>query len=549
MTLDQLTAELVKAGWSSEQVLEAQAEYDGVPVTQPILSTPPTITGTAFTTFEDKPAQKFRLTWKVMTAAIVALLFVLFSGTGVYAYLLAADKVKTDNKFLERTADQIALTVPFFPKTPKIVLTKAMISHQTVTQNSLDFSMVATSAEFQQMLGTNDLDIKLVGYTDISDPKNPKISLTGNITKDFSFEIRKKDPILYFKINKVPTLLLNMIGLSTEALEPVLANWVAYDTAPLESEARKSLEQLDQKEEQQKDPMSTMAEKMLNEDILPALVMNKEAVDGLSTYKINFKPSPFLLDKLSQTLDEEFSRSNNKQYEKVLGASTQYLTQEPKLSDVIKNLSITMWVDDDDYYVRKAEVSFNFEQPALDSDAVPSLNNLPLPTTEAQPMTVVAVVKLSNFGETINIDTPSTFITTDQFYEQLGQAVFGGSGVLGGINPSAQLAKANDVQRKSDAMMILSAVNQYSIDHSGQYPPNITAQPLEISSLQVNLCSSLVPIYMVGLPSDPASPHSGQPIKSCSEEYYTGYLIYFNSEGVVVVEAPLAETGPVKESD
>ncbi len=208
--IDVVAAELVKNGWGPDVLKEAQAWYAGEPLAP---QAPKATMADSMSQYMSAPSatavqpvqQVRRNYWSVIPAIIALCLIILTGTTGTYAYFLAADKISSENQFIENAADAIALNVPFFPKTPKIVLNRAIISDRAVTKASLDFSLVATSNDFSTMLGASELDIQIKGYTDLDDPKNPKINLSGNITKDFSFEIRKKDPILYFKITKFPT--------------------------------------------------------------------------------------------------------------------------------------------------------------------------------------------------------------------------------------------------------------------------------------------------------------------------------------------------------
>ncbi|MBP7774478.1 hypothetical protein KA078_01670 [Candidatus Woesebacteria bacterium] len=424
--IDVVAAELVKNGWGPDILKEAQAWYTGTPLTpqapkatmadsmSQYMSAPPTPA--------TQPIQQTKHNYWGIIPAIIALCLIILTGTtGTYAYFLAADKISSENQFIENSADAIALNVPFFPKTPKIVLNRAIISDRAVTKASLDFSLVATSNDFGAMLGANELDIQIKGYTDLDDPKNPKISLSGNITKDFSFEIRKKDPILYFKITKLPALLTSMMGLDQATLQPLVDTWVAYDTTPLNTEARKSLDELSADSEKKSDSVGAFAEKLLSEDILPALTMKEESMEGFATYKIVFQPSDSLLNKLGGDLEKEFSSSQ--QYKQVLGASTFNTVRAPLLSDTVKNFSIILWVDSKNYYIRKMSLSMDVHSTTADGANYP--NQLPLPTIPTSPTTLVAVLKLSDFGEALEIDTPLSSMSMDQFYEKIGEIMYG----------------------------------------------------------------------------------------------------------------------------
>lgn len=87
------------------------------------------------------------------------------------------------------------------------------------------------------------------------------------------------------------------------------------------------------------------------------------------------------------------------------------------------------------------------------------------------------------------------------------------------INPGRQLAKARDTQRRSDIFAILSAVYQYSSEHSGALPdtdgdPQTSNFPTTPTCIGTGAgCFDLagagdtgeeiVPVYMSSLPFDP----------------------------------------------
>lgn len=114
-------------------------------------------------------------------------------------------------------------------------------------------------------------------------------------------------------------------------------------------------------------------------------------------------------------------------------------------------------------------------------------------------------------------------------------------GILARLNPSQQLATANNTQRQTDVSAILAAVELYTGAHQGQLPPGTPSQadaPLEISSSGTGeaFCTALVPQYIAQMPSDPSE--SG--FTSCVS-YNTGYTITIDKNGKLTINAPKAE--------
>jgi prepilin-type N-terminal cleavage/methylation domain-containing protein len=106
------------------------------------------------------------------------------------------------------------------------------------------------------------------------------------------------------------------------------------------------------------------------------------------------------------------------------------------------------------------------------------------------------------------------------------------------INPGRQLAKARDAQRETDLVYILSAVQEYAAEHSGDLPdtdgdPDTSNFPTSSTCIGTGVgCFNLagagdtgetiVPEYVVELPSDP---QTGNPPTD------VGYEIFVDTAG------------------
>ena len=92
------------------------------------------------------------------------------------------------------------------------------------------------------------------------------------------------------------------------------------------------------------------------------------------------------------------------------------------------------------------------------------------------------------------------------------------------INPSKQLGDTRNSQRRNDVNAVLNAVYQYSIDNNGNFPSGLdsvytSAQMLgtgasgcdsgcgatTTAAACLDLSSTLIPTYIVGIPTDPTS--------------------------------------------
>lgn len=111
------------------------------------------------------------------------------------------------------------------------------------------------------------------------------------------------------------------------------------------------------------------------------------------------------------------------------------------------------------------------------------------------------------------------------------------------VNPARQLAKARDAQRQTDLVAIMSAILQYSSEHSGDLPdtdgnPLTSNFPTSATCIGTDVgCFNLagagesgeeiVPVYIVSMPKDPKLVSTGQP----GTDGNTGYSIYVDANG------------------
>lgn len=116
------------------------------------------------------------------------------------------------------------------------------------------------------------------------------------------------------------------------------------------------------------------------------------------------------------------------------------------------------------------------------------------------------------------------------------------------VNPGRQFAKAHDTERETDLVGILSAILQYSSEHSGDFPdtdgnPATSNFPTSATCIGSNVgCFNLagagetgetiIPVYMADMPQDPKTGTAGN----------TGYTIFVDANGRLTAGA----TGEIK---
>lgn len=116
------------------------------------------------------------------------------------------------------------------------------------------------------------------------------------------------------------------------------------------------------------------------------------------------------------------------------------------------------------------------------------------------------------------------------------------------LKPGTQFAKARDVERETDLVAILSAIYQYTSEHSGALPdtdgdPATSNFPTSLTCIGTNLScfnlagagetgETIVPEYLAEIPLDPKPQDAGE-----GTDENTGYEIMVDANGRFVASA------------
>ncbi|KKQ43610.1 MAG: hypothetical protein US62_C0046G0009 [Candidatus Woesebacteria bacterium GW2011_GWA1_37_8] len=401
--------------------------------------------------FSPKP-KKFKI-FLFLFSFILVLIFVCI---GLVSYAIAYEKLDIPNyPKVKMIVTNALMSIPFMPKTPKYLIAKTLIAHEKVTKHDYNISMSVDSPGFANITGLSKLDMETKGAIDYENPENIIFTMNASITKDFNFEIQKSDKYLYFKINKVPSFLLAILGLQAEQFEPVLNKWVSYDTTPLETEASKEIKKDTEVQNMSEEVLKEFEDKYLTETIVKKLKIERVNEDGGDFYKLSIDFDKETLDYLEKTVNE--SRGTTLQ------------TENPtKLSDVIKQMNWSMYINTKTYLTHKFSVTSEMEVDKVD----PSYGSAFLGTsdslTQNSKVKFAMVLKFDKFGEPVVIESPKDAMSFEEFTNHF-------SGIMRNIytqlmNPT--LAVANDDTRRSDIAKLKIILELYKADCT-KYPDTL----------------------------------------------------------------------------
>ncbi len=421
------------------------------------------------------------------------ILLTIFTGLAGLTYAVAYEKIKLE-KFpdLQKNISLFVIDLPFMPKTPKYLLSNTALAHQSVTRQSFDISLAIDSADLTSSLGLSNLDIQAKGSLDYTDPRNIFGNLELSLTKDFNLELKKKDKMLYFKINKIPSFLFAFLGIGSESLQSLTDKWVSYDTTPLDTEARKYIQ-----EDKEIDPLSEEFidenfNKYLDEKIFSKMHLDTVTEEGHAVYKITLDADAELIDYIGKKI-ESITRQKSD------FIHPQGKTEDlHKPSDFVKILKWEISIDKESYYTRKTVLRADLEYDENEGLGAFSMGSLINPLPSDNSAKIALAVKFDKFGEQVSVEEPGQSITFEEFTSLLSSAV---NELYGGIFSEAknQIGQAADAKRKADLHSIQSALELYFSD-CDVYPSSL----YDLTTPDIkDECSFGGNVWLTIIPTDP----------------------------------------------
>ena len=282
------------------------------------------------------------------------------------------------------------------------------------------------ASEIETLLGSKSLDMQIKGYSDVTNTTDPKFTLNLIFGKEIDVDVRKPDKMMYVKVNKTPVALYAVLGLDPVKIKPLWDNWIGMDMSKLDTSARQKLEEtmVNQNSQQEVSQVTQdIIDKIMTDDIFPALKITDEKRNEAATYKIAFDATSDQINKIAREI-----WGNDKE-----------MSVNP--SDILKNLKVEVWIDKKEMLVLEMDITASVEIDKNSAGMTSSFTPVLAITSEKQKADVAIVIKMSDFGKDVTITKPDKFLSPEEFLSEFMKLEPGGIySALMRATPSSSLA-------------------------------------------------------------------------------------------------------------
>lgn len=369
---------------------------------------------------------------KKLIAIVLLMLILIISLLTTGVLLIAYEKVSMGNKDLQNRISMLVLSIPFLPKTPKYVVLTSYDAHKDITSSYIDASFSMQSDSLPEPFNLIPLAFTASGAMDYSDPENPISDINIDIASQFNLDARTIGATSYFKINRLPVFLFDLLGIeNVDPFNALTNQWFYIDQSmlantPYDLQSESELSELNEKYER-------LFLEFAEEDVVPKLQLSNESLEGIGMHKLNMEldSAEFaamyqeITEKLFQELYEDLGTTN------LYGGTPEF--EAPEELEVVR---FSAWVDKKNYLVRKMEVYMKFNSTTSTGDTMTtnqgvanSENDLIGPRTttfqvldDIQEVELTFTVNLSRFGEKFDISAPGDAIPFEEFLVQVSGA-------------------------------------------------------------------------------------------------------------------------------
>jgi hypothetical protein len=246
------------------------------------------------------------------------------------------------------------------------------------------------------------------------------------LTKELNVDIKTVDKTGYVRLNKLPSILALYLQMEPKDLEVFQNQWISFDMEPVDSEARKNIDEYAKKESDKEKAAQKKLEDYLKKEVVPKMKMTKEQLDGQATYKFVVPLNQTQVERIGDILND--TRTIERKVDKdTKNGKEKDLSENPfKIEEFV----LTFWIGQKDYYMTKSVVAMKVksEAPSSTSRSVTPNPLFPVPTFSNESFDVVMVAKLKDINKPFKVEKPAGALSTDDFMQKIAtSSAFGKS--------------------------------------------------------------------------------------------------------------------------
>lgn len=416
--------------------------------------------------FESQPPMAPRKSKGLMFALIgLAVFFLLLLLTATAVVMAAYGKFDLPDKKMQEKLSYFVQNIPFMPKTPKYVLLKSAQVHQSIGSAYTKISFSAKSPTFTEIPGIGDtLDFLIEGPIDASDPKNPKLSWNMKLTKELDMDLKVMNENLYFRVNKLPTLVYPFIGLTASnfASNPITNRWVYYDLSTLDTEASSMLDE--RGDDVTVDEMTEEKLLLIGEKLADKMTMSSDEIDGVAVNKITLKLTNNELSELEPEIMEILEIDQK--------LDTTYTSGNSPIA-MIDNVEINVYIEKATYYMRRFDAAVDvIDTAANEYSQVLGVSTIATEGNSSDKISLAMSASLSQLGETFDsvFVAPAGAISLEQFILEISD-FFTNQQMASQQPPAEGFSSGDDLSGFDDAQIYAppSVQSDPSLDGFGAY--------------------------------------------------------------------------------
>ncbi len=310
--------------------------------------------------------------FKILSAVFAVVIVIVVVSTLVVSSYLSFNSPLVPRTAV-RAADIVIASIPFLPKTPKQVLTKAIFETGRVKSGEHNFSLL-----IKQKI--SEKEERTVMFPKIKGPfkkSEGQVDIAGTAflgfpseDEDAKSEINfvEQDDYLYFQVKNVPPL-------QNINLNKLDSKWHKIDMTKVASDAKADIRSDEEIGETISEKMSLLFDTLASEGINQKIsTSDEEDINGQLSfhYKLNLEGD--LLGKIKNIFVSEREFGN------------------------LNNVSLDLWIEKSNFYFSKLEISGE-----LSNDPVAASSNLVL---QEQGLNFELIYELRNAGEDVEIKVP-----------------------------------------------------------------------------------------------------------------------------------------------